>query len=368
MTFESGCSIALHMKSVLSFILLLVTFPAVAIPLYEVRWQGKTSYILGTVHTIADASQLPAELKNKIHRARVVYVEDDPKRVSSKEKMADGLEADFQDGLRLKRSLKGFLGTPEWLKLKRVLTDAAFNPNFFLVLSPRWAWKVADRAFDENVEKIFHQVLEKKIKENPELAPELLGFLDSSHYKPGSKLIDWLIADVANSSGVPVRLLDQDVYDDEGDREPQLSNMTVPTLKTYVRARLKQLRILENNRSKTEIDFINDLLAKGSPFKRFLDWTPENYGVNISATVGYKEFLPELIPLHMFTATRHSMWLDTILREIKRGDVFVAAGIFHIAREGNMYPFISSTVLEELARAGMDVRFIGFTSCAEAIL
>jgi uncharacterized protein YbaP (TraB family) len=349
-------------------LLFLIAVNAHSLPLYEVHLAGRTSYVLGTAHVQVEPTQIWPSVREKIGRARVVYIENDGERFSKDEFDSPELETDLTEGYRSGRSLKGFLNATDWLKLRRVLIENSLDPELFLVRSPKWAWKIADLAISESLKKVYVDRVFAIVEKHPDV--QIL--VANSHVaKEGERpstnpKVDLLIGEIASITHTPVRYLD-DFLPSTFDFEPNLDNMTPANLSRYVRAKLRQLKNLEKIPDRAFVDYFKEISSEGSMLERFLKWTPDHPRLLLMLPFTSNEQLAELKPLSDNVVLRHSHWMPTIINEISQGNAFIAAGADHIVREGNFSLGSVATVLEELANVGAEIKFIGQPECGDLL-
>jgi uncharacterized protein YbaP (TraB family) len=332
------------------FITLCLSFASVertlALPLFELRFGDCVSYAFGTMHEKVSPNSISATVIDQIQRARVVYVEN----LSKNEDSLEVLKIDMLEGRKVGRNNKALFASTDWLKLRRVLSDADDSPEVFSLLSPKKALERAHRAFEIIEEATVHERLKRIAAGDPDIQA---GFKKLSYSNdPRANDVDDLVKGIAKASGRTITALDSaEVFS-------ELDDLDARTMRSMVRARIVRLKRIEKA---TDADFrayANDVIRLGNLEENFRNWIPGGNSLGVTIPWGDLLELPEFKKVADYTFNRHDVWLSRLLSEIREGNVFIAVGKAHFVREPNIGN-TAKTLLESFVEAGIEVKFIG---------
>lgn len=353
---------------------LLVSVSLPAAPVFKVTKDGKTNWLIGTVHDLRPLeSEIPDTITKLVSRARVVLNESGDRYQS----VIGSVITRHATSERHNRNWLQSLSIDEYAKLSELalgtgLTSKGLQSmhslNLYVGLSHLFGTTeqryMNEKLFlvateperEKQITKRMMDILrDQKVSMNFQY-PLVATSLFNRTPQPRES-IDATLTTIAERNQIPVRALDR-----EGPIRAALSQkFEGEELGQYIRNWFRRLDKIKKMKAEETLPILIEhfsMMGVNAWFK-YCRWTPETppfFGVPVNAELG-EPLIPKLMRELL---NRHDHWMPAIEREFAVGDTVVVVGAGHLTEKFNPKGL---TLVDKLILSGHQVEFVSTKPC-----
>lgn len=334
---------------------------SVAYPLYRVEKDGKTNWLLGTLHPPIRRDQIPSELIEIIKNARTVLIEADEQ---TRRRLEIAQQEWAKNAGRL-RNLKRQLGMVRFLSLRNSLSKIGFPVDqldyapvpYFVDFSIATSLRqIEEKIYIDRINNM-PPTQRETILQTAKAWLERLNFSYTTDPMSGLNEFDFELINVAEQNHKPlVSLENADVALTALKAAPE--SLAIKAIRNHFRR--NQLRREMPPERLIAFEVYRSIYAPDNLVRSYLRWAPGH----TLPIIPYD--FDELEPLALRELTdRHKYWVGRIYEEFAQGNTIVMVGDAHVSGDQRL-PEVKP-LTDIFREAGYTVTFAGPYSCAQAL-
>jgi hypothetical protein len=315
-------------------LILFISSSTFSAPLYKLEKNGKTNWLLGTLHRKIDPAWLPPEVVEVASKARVVFAEEGLVTDADRARIARESQLEHQKNISgpPKRNLKKALGTSDYLLLRSIFkklgNDVAFGDYLAAhAVNDEIGQMLSD--YETTLLSEFFTAVPADIAaattDGGKAILEAQNFVDIEHEAEphaGWEILDFAVLNISKQHEIPIFRLDEkeDTFVDAVTEADVIRN-----IKIY----LKRLKVFkaEFKNYLPQLYALNRIGSQPNSYFRWLRSSPENPSV---ISLDALEAIRPPFPLRKVVNDRHELWIPRMSAEFEKGGVFVVAGSAHV--------------------------------------